>query len=778
MEIKQILDNFLEVAKEVGDDSAIKLIEELSEKNSNQLYELPLIGQFSSGKSASINHLLGRDLLPTRSIESTAFATFISYSESEYATLELMDGSVENISFEEIKQLDNSKVVEIGKPIKALNIGVNCDLLKSGLTFVDTPGVNTIITTHIEITERILNSAQCIVYVTAKNFTDEDVLMIKTIEAHNIPVIFVRTHLDDIKKSEENWQLTIKENEKSIAELLGHPIHFFAISNDSSKEEFQNNFDILKDYLSKEISGKVKKVFESATLERLEPIRKELDKALSLRHQTFLKLAGKSIADIEKQKSKIEFLQEDWKKKLLNQQSFVQKKADEVKIEATKAIRKIAESKIYDFDNAVSNLDGCVKSISTAINDSLSKAASSLNKTAETFIQDGANSICRRLGEDMMTIESELNKIDIESDCHFDMSVAMDYTERFKILDEEFNARVAQINDIKEELSKRSDLSGKERTDIENAILQVEDEIKVYQNDIENISNSYQPQYVEKESQVGKIGKMVGNVLDIAMLFIPSSGWTKAGKWISKAGKSGSIVRKGGQMIGKGAKILAKTDAAKDAVTILGGLKNANDRLNGELKKTSIFDYFSLAYWFEKAGEKFDPSTLELDQQYEQEFRARVSDAESQLQTALEKKKHIIANLARLNGEKWKSDQEKAEVDKMSKNLMRETQELKSKLEIEKDKAVRISLISQAKRQFANRINEYIDLLANRISNMVDSSFSSILDSANYKINIQLKSLSEQLSEIIKNKDSCIESKNQKISFLIDLSSRLKNINV
>ena len=156
MDIANLLNEYFEIASELGNGSVISLLNDFINKTNNQRYELPLIGQFSAGKSATINHLLGRDLLPTKSIETTAFATFISYSESEYATLETIDGGIENISFEEIKQLDNIKVKEEGRQIKSLNIGVNCDLLKSGLTFVDTPGVNTIITTHIEITERIL----------------------------------------------------------------------------------------------------------------------------------------------------------------------------------------------------------------------------------------------------------------------------------------------------------------------------------------------------------------------------------------------------------------------------------------------------------------------------------------------------------------------------------------------------------------------------------------------------------------------------------------------
>ena len=101
MEIKQILNNFLEVSEELGNDSAISLIKDFAEKNSNQRYELPLIGQFSSGKSATINHLLGRNLLPTKSIESTAFATFISYSENEYATYRYC----ERLDFDRIMQM-------------------------------------------------------------------------------------------------------------------------------------------------------------------------------------------------------------------------------------------------------------------------------------------------------------------------------------------------------------------------------------------------------------------------------------------------------------------------------------------------------------------------------------------------------------------------------------------------------------------------------------------------------------------------------------------------
>ena len=774
MDTQQILSNYLEVAKELGNISAVKLIEEFAEKLSNQRYELPLIGQFSSGKSATINHLLGRDLLPTKSIETTAFATFISYSESEYAMLELNDGSFEDISFEDIKLLDNNKVVETGKQIKSLNIGINCNLLKSGLTFVDTPGVNTIITTHIEITERILKSAQCIVYVIAKNLTDEDVLMIQTIETQQIPAILVRTHIDDIKKTEENWQTTIRENEKSIAEKVGHPVHFFAISNDKTRTEFDNNFNVLVNYLTKEIAENVKDVFEKAIIERLEPIRKEFDTALAIRQQTLNQSAGKSIEEIEKQKSKIEVLVEGWNEKLLAQQALIQKKAEEVKASVKHTIRTNTESKISDFNVIANNSEGDVEGLSQSLNDYLTKASSIMNKNAESIIQDGANSVCRRLGEEMTTIGNELQTIGLECDCNFDMSVARDYTERQKSIDEEFIARVAQINEIKEKVSQQTNISDKARADIEFAISQAEEEIQNYQKNVDVISQSYTPQYVERQSQLASIGKNIGNALDIAMLFIPSSGWAKAGKWVSKIGKSGTTVRKVGEALGKGAEILAKTDAAKDAATLLGGLKNANDKAQGKMKKTSVFDYVSLSYWFEKAGEQLDPSTCELDPPYALQFQNRRKEAEAELQTALDKKKAMIANLTRLNGEKWKSEQEQAEAEKMQKDLIRETEAIKTKLESEKGKAIRDSLISQAKEQFEKKIKDYAEILSNRTNDMIDTVFSSIVDSADLKTKNQLSSLSEQLTEIVNDRNSCIENREQKIAFLSDLSSKLK----
>ena len=483
---------------------------------------------------------------------------------------------------------------------------------------------------------------------------------------------------------------------------------------------------------------------------------------------------GKSIDEIDKQKSQTEALVGNWKDKLHNQQTLIQKRGEELKSDVKNSIRSNVDAQVDDFNIIANNSEGNPDDLNRILNERLTKASSSINSSVENLIQEAANSVCKRVGEEMMSIGSELQTIGLDGDCTFDMSVARDYTERQKSIDEEFMAKVEQINEIKENVNLQENLSNQAKADLELAISQAEQEILSYKSNIEAITNSYEPQYVDRQSQLGSIGKSIGNVLDIAMLFIPSSGWLKAGKWVSKIGKSGSTIRKVGEALGTGAKILAKTDAAKDAATLLGGLKNASDRVNGNMKKTSVFDYVSLSYWFEKAGELLDPSTCELDKQYEQQFLTRKSEAEAVLKDALDKKKEMIANLAKLNGEKWKSEQELAEAEKMNKTLIRETEAIKAKLESEKTKAIRESLISQAKSMFEKRINEYAVLLSGRTSDMIDTVFSSIINAADLKISTQLNSLTEQLTEIASNREEFTSNRDTMIAHYDDMSSKLK----
>jgi len=764
--ISNKLNNYLEASSFLGNESITTLLESFIEKNKNQKYELPLIGQFSSGKSATVNHFLNRNLLPTKSIETTAFATYITYSKDEFAQLELEDGSIESISFEEIKTLDNTKVEETGKKIKSLTIGIDSNVLKNGLTFVDTPGVNTIITTHIEITERILRDAQYIVYVLAKSLTEEDILMIQTIEMKNIPMIFIRTHLDEIKDGEENWNDVVLRNKKAIEMQLGHSIHFFAISNDTNRHEFDANFIELSNFLSNKIALNVQEVYASAIEERLVPIKTELESEINSQLSLLENNKSKSLAEIEKQKSHIEYLVDDWNTKSNKQQEIAFAKAQETKADIKSRIELVRNNCIKNFEININNAEADKDSLNALVSNALTADSSKINIESESILIDAADAVCKRLGEDIKTINTELETVGIDTDCVFDLSIVQNYAERMNSIEEEFESKANQIRLVKEELEANKTLSLEKKRQLEDAIAEAEAKINAYESEAIDLNDSYEPRYIEKESKLAPIGKVVGTVCDLAMLFIPGPTWASWGSKLGKIGKAGSTLRKVGKVAGKAAKVISKTDAAKDAMTMLGGLKNAKDKYNGTLNKTSIFDYVSLSYWFEKAGNAIDPSGSVLDKEYETQYVNQLNSVKSKIEAAQVQKLQQIKALEGLNGSDWAAKQREREIEKNERLLEDEKNKIKDNLDKEMKTKLKDSLKQQAKSQYNSKFNEYSSVLLHKIEVSVDSIFSSIVEAADMKIKGQLSSLVQQLDEIKQNKESNKIDFDQKISTL------------
>jgi septin family protein len=71
-------------------------------------YEQPLtlavLGEFNAGKSTFINDLLGEELLPTDVVPTTATINLLKYGDSPSARLMWQDGSIEEISMEQLRQ--------------------------------------------------------------------------------------------------------------------------------------------------------------------------------------------------------------------------------------------------------------------------------------------------------------------------------------------------------------------------------------------------------------------------------------------------------------------------------------------------------------------------------------------------------------------------------------------------------------------------------------------------------------------------------------------------
>ena len=100
-----------------------------------------VIGQFKRGKSSVSNALLGEEILPVGIVPVTSIVTRVIYGESG-AEVRFLNGEVKRVAFDELEgYISEQKNRGNSLGIKEVVISTPSEFLKSGITFIDTPGV-------------------------------------------------------------------------------------------------------------------------------------------------------------------------------------------------------------------------------------------------------------------------------------------------------------------------------------------------------------------------------------------------------------------------------------------------------------------------------------------------------------------------------------------------------------------------------------------------------------------------------------------------------------
>ena len=128
---KKINDDIL-INKNIRDDLAF-----LQNKIEQFKVIIPVIGQFSAGKSSLLNNYLGQDYLNCDINPETAVATELSYSEDEHIIINYIDNKLS-----ERKELGELQSLTIDENIFYIQVFINNQKLKSrpNLVLVDMPG--------------------------------------------------------------------------------------------------------------------------------------------------------------------------------------------------------------------------------------------------------------------------------------------------------------------------------------------------------------------------------------------------------------------------------------------------------------------------------------------------------------------------------------------------------------------------------------------------------------------------------------------------------------
>jgi predicted GTPase len=151
-----------QVDRHKDEETSSSLVSLMKKTKDSDIY-IALCGHFSAGKSSFINEMFGEGLLPTSPIPTSANTVAFSYGEAE-THLYLNTGEKVIHPGEYTKQ-DIQAMCKNGEQILHIEMKRKHPYLEKGVVFIDTPGVDSTDDAHKLATEKLLPSADCILYM-------------------------------------------------------------------------------------------------------------------------------------------------------------------------------------------------------------------------------------------------------------------------------------------------------------------------------------------------------------------------------------------------------------------------------------------------------------------------------------------------------------------------------------------------------------------------------------------------------------------------------------
>lgn len=727
-----------EAASYLGEKIDLAEIEELENiQKAGKIY-LTVWGHYSAGKSKLLNKLLGVDLLPTKTRETTAVLTYLEFGTDEGATIFFEDGHTEEIELSDLKSIFQNTVADINiDEIKKIVVTLNNRLLKNGIVLVDTPGINTLLERHNLLAASTINQAGKILYVLGRAPSEVDKKFIKEIISTGTEIVFVRTKADSIDPLEEDVDEALMFEKNLLADISGKDsIEFVAVSSEENSELFAN-ISQLRDKIM-EIQRNTAKELEEAVMRKAQVyIEKYITELTQKNEDIKLAIAGnKEELDkkIVKKESQISFLSkrlENLESRLTENTSqakkVTQERFDILIDKSTRTFKQELQSKIQtreqvsDADKVYAkNLEKVVARAQTILNNELNKLL------ADNYPQiEGVDSTPPTYQEAVQDVSS--------------------YVDSYKIELQAVKGQIEQkINEL-ESLKTNSEKNTEELQALQAQLLQVTEQLdeipttpSLYSEEVQDIKPSY---VLEK----------LGEGIDLLLMFVKPNGKaaTKLGKGLTKLNNS----------VDKNlARFLRKAHRATQETRKLG-VRKALQGLNKEVRarknykdaakmiregvtqrvveNQSILDIFSVSHWAKMLGEQYDvPPRLTVNAEEEQhrlDMLENLNSEKRSIHKALDLREKKIED----------TENKKKNLEREIASLSDKSRELSLTVKAQEEEADRTGMEKSLK----NYISDYVEYFNNNISKLVDRMHTAYFNQAVQNIGMYIASTNRDITQ-------------------------------
>ncbi|UYB50000.1 dynamin family protein (plasmid) [Lysinibacillus capsici] len=792
--MQKIVEQYIEIGEFLQDGIALEKLSGMREKLQEQHFYLPIVGQFSSGKSSLINNLIGRRILPTMLSETTAFTTFIYYGETEFAEIVTANKSIK-FEVEQLMALSQrnlqspTSVSELLKIEPIQNVDIVCinvylqhELFKTGIVLVDTPGLNTIISNHENRTIDIIPKAHAVLYIMGKALTAADVQLVSMIDQLGIDVLFVRTKLDELRKDENDTPKKIMQQDQMLLEdAIGRKATYFGVTNEVDLLVFPHWKELMDDFIQFLQVQFVHNIDEKKS--------KSVTRQLTLVKDDFLRNLNERKLQLEVSKSVTD---QDIHQKIANLQGEIEYVHERIQKQEQnfhslfEATKKSIVSKyemqfkqtVLDFTQALRTYN-TVEELQHAADLQAEQQIQNLTLEIKDFTNDKLNAFLKQsAAETNEALQDKIGQFSLSNVPNIQLQVDVpsvdDIFTQGEMIREKIEGSSAYDERIQEIAAQRQKM--------EQQAVSISAQMQSANEEMQQLGG-YEAKYIQKQDTSSQETlSAFGNIVDIAMIFIPgkafSTGAAKVAgviknvadgtKYVNQAAKIASGVEKAG-------KVLAKTDKIKDATKLLETAQNSQ-RGEGKESKFNILNLLSLEYWFGQVGKAIDgPPQIVEDEQHREAYLHEKSKIEAKVEHARQLELSRMQQLSLLETREEKLREEKRLQEKYEQQLKQEMFELEQKRTQQLKEQQVVSYRQQLIQQFELQLKK---LLASYRENMQEylARFIAYLPTViSLKLQQQLHLQKQQLEELTalrqQNKEVQVEYEQQLFKYLHLLNS-------
>lgn len=391
----------IEIAEYLKSDKVADELKALERRlqDDNVTLTLPLVGEFSSGKTSLINALTDSKQLEIATKPTTATIYLLHFGQDrQYATIHRADGSEETV--EAIGSLKNSELADV--PL--VDIYDTSTRVPRDLVLVDTPGLSSPDTRHKDALIRFLPEADAILMTVDCNQQITKSLL-RFIEESNLAgrkVFLIVTKCDTKPASDrESIKRYIADNSKLPME------HIVCVS--AQQDDLAEFYTLIK-----QLSQSKREILAAAIRGRLESLKEELKKEVN----ETLKLPN-TAEELKEKRAELERQEEEIEREIKHLISSVRCSIDDVSDEVVRSYQDLLFRRLDALinqraDNMTAEANTIIQSASLKVmTDYRRKIVQEVSKQtakASSFIQSAVNRL------DLSGLEAPEQSMNIDLD--------------------------------------------------------------------------------------------------------------------------------------------------------------------------------------------------------------------------------------------------------------------------------------------------------------------------------------------------------------------------